>query len=50
MRNVNDTGLDIMLQLLKNVQSRGAHGQEFYKNYLMEVISQVTFLYPCNLI
>jgi len=41
MRNVNDTGLDIMLQLLKNVQSRGAHGQEFYKNYLMEVISQV---------
>jgi len=41
MRNVNDTGLDIMLQLLKNVQSRGAQGQEFYKTYLMEVISQV---------
>ena len=28
MRNVNDTGLEIMLQLLKNVESRGAQGQE----------------------
>ena len=27
MRNVNDTGLEIMLQLLKNVESRGAQGQ-----------------------
>lgn len=46
MRNVNDTGLDIMLQLLKNVQSRGAQGQEFYKTYLMEVISQVICFNP----
>jgi len=41
MRNVNDTGLEIMLQLLKNVESRGAQGQEFYKTYLLEVLSQV---------
>ena len=27
MRNVNDTGLEIMLQLLKNIESRGAQGQ-----------------------
>lgn len=41
MRNVNDTGLEIMLQLLKNIESRGAQGQDFYKTYLMEVLSQV---------
>jgi exportin-1 len=41
MRNVNDTGLEIMLQLLKNVEARGAQGQEFYKSYLLEVLSQI---------
>ena len=30
MRNVNDTGLEIMLQLLKNVESRGAQGQVIF--------------------
>ena len=41
MRNVNDTGLEVMHQLLRNIEARGAQGQEFYKTYLMEVISQV---------
>jgi len=41
MRNVNDTGLEIMLQLLRNIEQRGAQGQDFYKSYLLEVLSQV---------
>ena len=41
MRNVNDTGLEVMHQLLRNIEQRGAQGQEFYKTYLMEVLSQV---------
>ena len=39
MRNVNDTGLEIMLQLLKNVESRGAQGQVLFFTFEHEANS-----------
>ena len=40
MRNVNDTGLEIMLQLLRNIEQRGAQGsgQKFSKIDHQEII------------
>ena len=44
MRNVNDTGLEIMLQLLKNIESRGAQGQVIIFTLIKSIMSLGHFL------
>ena len=44
MRNVNDTGLEIMLQLLKNIESRGAQGQVIIFTLIKSIMSLGRFL------
>ena len=44
MRNVNDTGLEIMLQLLKNIESRGAQGQVIVFTLIKSIMSLGHFL------
>ena len=41
MRNVGDTGLDILYQLLQNVGQQEAAAQSFYQTYYVEILQHV---------
>jgi exportin-1 len=41
MRNVADTGLDILYQLLQNVSQHEQAAQSFYQTYYIEILQHV---------
>jgi exportin-1 len=43
-RNVAETGLDILLELLKNVERTPQVAQEFYQQFLIQLLEQVLYV------
>jgi len=41
MRNVADTGLDILLSMLVNIQAHPDHAQAFYQTYYMKILQYI---------
>ena len=40
-RNIADTGLDILLELLQNVEQHPQIAQDFYQSFLLELMKEV---------